>query len=194
MAKQEQIGDVPGNVLGMLADLNHKLQHGKISPNQLERFLKKENPFDSTVTDKDEVLTITVNRDRTIADGVAAGRSDCKNSDINDGNFPRTGSGTEATEIILVHFDKTMSNDNVLRELEKRNLRPADAQELLAIGEQHPDKQRAFPIIALGSVWRVADGHRYVPCLSRIDSNRKLSLCWVDDGWVDVWRFAAVRK
>ncbi len=43
--KQEMIGDVPGNVLGMMADLLHKLQHGVISPEELGRFLKKEYPF-----------------------------------------------------------------------------------------------------------------------------------------------------
>ena len=39
------IGDVPGNVLGMLADLCHKLKAGTIKPEELELFLKKQNPF-----------------------------------------------------------------------------------------------------------------------------------------------------
>lgn len=43
--KKETIGDVPGSVLGMIADLTHKLQHGVITPAQFARFLKKENPF-----------------------------------------------------------------------------------------------------------------------------------------------------
>ena len=43
--KKEMIGDVPGNVLGMLADLNHKLQHGTLTSEELGRFLKRENPF-----------------------------------------------------------------------------------------------------------------------------------------------------
>jgi len=43
--KQEMIGDVPGNVLGMIADLAHKLQHGKITPAEFGRFLKREDPF-----------------------------------------------------------------------------------------------------------------------------------------------------
>lgn len=40
------VGEVPGNVLGMVADLAHKLQQGVITPGQLGRFLKKENPFE----------------------------------------------------------------------------------------------------------------------------------------------------
>lgn len=43
--KKGMIGDVPGNVLGMLGDLAQKLQHGAIRPEQLELFLKKKNPF-----------------------------------------------------------------------------------------------------------------------------------------------------
>lgn len=43
--KSGMIGEVPGNVLGMMADLAHKLQHGKITPAEFGRFLKRENPF-----------------------------------------------------------------------------------------------------------------------------------------------------
>jgi hypothetical protein len=43
--KQEMVGDVPGNVLGMMADLTHKLQHGVILPEEFGRFLKRQNPF-----------------------------------------------------------------------------------------------------------------------------------------------------
>ncbi len=196
MANETTIGNVPGNddCLGMVEDLLTKLRKGKISKAQFARFLKKENPFDSTITDKDEVLTVTVNRDRTIADSVVAGKYTYQNNDINDTNFPRTGAGTESTEIILVHFDKSISTEKALAELEKRNLRPADVQELLAIGEQHPEKQRQFPIICLGSVWQNSDGDRYVPCLGRNGSDRELDLGGVGFDWLDVCRFAAVRK
>ena len=36
--KKEMIGDVPGNVLGMVADLCHKLQHGRYRPIELKLF------------------------------------------------------------------------------------------------------------------------------------------------------------
>src|SRR3989344_1803008 len=39
--KKEMVGEVPGNILGMLADLAHKLQHGAISPEELGLFLKQ---------------------------------------------------------------------------------------------------------------------------------------------------------
>ncbi len=43
--KQEMVGNVPGNVLGMIADLAHKLQHGVILPEEFGRFLKREDTF-----------------------------------------------------------------------------------------------------------------------------------------------------
>ena len=43
--KKENVGGVPGNILGMLADLCHKLQHGTITPEELGRFLRREEPF-----------------------------------------------------------------------------------------------------------------------------------------------------
>jgi hypothetical protein len=47
--KKEMVGDVPGNVLGMLADLCHKIQHGIIAAQELARFLKRENPFENSL-------------------------------------------------------------------------------------------------------------------------------------------------
>ncbi len=43
--KREMVGNVPGNILGMFADLAHKLQHGVITESHLGRFLQKQNPF-----------------------------------------------------------------------------------------------------------------------------------------------------
>lgn len=46
--KKQMVGDVPGNVLGMLADLLHKIQHGIITVQELARFLKREHPFENS--------------------------------------------------------------------------------------------------------------------------------------------------
>lgn len=43
--KKDMVGSVPGNVLGMLADLAHKLQHGVIASEELGLFLQRKNPF-----------------------------------------------------------------------------------------------------------------------------------------------------
>jgi hypothetical protein len=43
--KQALIGDVPGNILGMLGDLTQKLLHEGIAVSELGLFLKRQSPF-----------------------------------------------------------------------------------------------------------------------------------------------------
>jgi len=43
--KKETIGDVPGNVLGMMADLCLKIRKGAIKPEEFGLFLKRKDPF-----------------------------------------------------------------------------------------------------------------------------------------------------
>jgi len=43
--KKETIGDVPGNVLGMMADLCLKIRQGVIKPEEFGLFLKRKDPF-----------------------------------------------------------------------------------------------------------------------------------------------------
>lgn len=189
------IGDKSAEkVHGLLADLHHKMQKGSITVTQFERFLNKQNPFDVSITDDDEILTVTVDYDRSVASGIEAGKYNWSNSNITDDHFPNAGSGKSDVEVIIVNYGKDMSTKNVFKDLDKRNLRPATLQELLAISEQYPDKQRDFPIIALGSVWQSPSGDRNVPCLDGIGSNLELVLRWIDGGWDGICRFAAVRK
>ncbi len=44
-SKENLVGGVPSSVLGMLADLAFKLRDGVIAPQELARFVKRENPF-----------------------------------------------------------------------------------------------------------------------------------------------------
>lgn len=54
--KVEKIGEVPGNILGMMADLCHKLQHGNCTSEQLAVFLKGKNPFPVLSDDLAELI------------------------------------------------------------------------------------------------------------------------------------------
>jgi hypothetical protein len=137
---------------------------------------------------------ITINYDLRLERMIEDGHYDWKNSDIKAKNFPVDGKGTSAVNIELVHFNRTMHSDEVLAELDKMGLRPATLPELLAFGAKYPEKQREFPIVALGSVWRYLDGHRFVACLCGGGSERYLDLIWLECRWCADCRFAAVRK
>ncbi|HEY4476338.1 MAG TPA: hypothetical protein VI954_02465, partial [Candidatus Paceibacterota bacterium] len=95
----------------------------------------------------------------------------------------------------LVQFNRYISTDEALRELDKVGMRPAELHELLAFGEKYPDVQREFPIVALGSVWDDQIGYRcFVPYLHGNGLGRRLFLNWVEGDWREFYRFAAVRK
>ena len=137
---------------------------------------------------------VDVNYDLPVKAMVKAGKYDYANSDVNDANFRTTRSGQAEVGIILVHFNRVISTEDALKELDRQGLRPAELPELLAFGDEFPKKQLKFPIVALGSVWQDRGGSRLVPCLDGGGLGRGLYLLWAGDGWVELCRFAAVRK
>jgi len=142
-----------------------------------------------------EIFKVVVDYSLSLTEMIAAGDYDWTNSDITAENFPVSGDGRQEVELELVHLNREASTEEVLEELDRRGLRPARIEELLALGAKHPELQKQFPIIAFGSVWRDPGGYRCVPCLGWGVSERGLSLGY-DDGlrWGDLCRFPAVRK
>lgn len=140
-----------------------------------------------------KTLRITVDYSLSLEQMIAAGKYDWSNSDITAKRFPLKGSGKSELEPKLFYFGQDMSSEKVIAEMDKEGFRPCTIEELLAIGEQHPELQRKFPMVALGSVAEL-DGDRSVAYLGRNDSKRKLRLHWFGPGWPDIYRFPAVRK
>jgi len=146
------------------------------------------------------VFKVVVDYGQPLDEMIAAGKYDGYiNSDITEKHFPipKIPAGLPAKvklNLELVHFNKVMTSDQVLAELKKQGLRPATLPELLAFGAAYPDKQRESPIVALGSVWRLPDGYRYVPCLWSFADERDLNLSWFGDGWNEFYRFLVVRE
>lgn len=103
------------------------------------------------------------------------------------------GEGTKKVITELVHFNCYMELEDVLRELDKRGLRPATIEELLAFGAKYPELQKQFLVAAIGPISRHPDG-RGVPYLWGNSDKRHLYLGWFGDGWGDDCRFLAVRK
>lgn len=142
----------------------------------------------------ENIFRLLVNYDLKVEAMVKEGKYDWKNNDINAKNFPTERAGQCEIELKLFHFNKAMTSEDVIKEMDKQGYRPAELSELLALGAKHPDEQRKYPIIALGSVWRYWYGSRGVAYLRLDDSGRELRLYCFDDGWHEDCRFAAVRK
>ena len=137
---------------------------------------------------------VTVDYDKTVESLVKAGKYDYANSDITAQHFSTQRSGIVQIELHLLHFNRSISSDDVIKEMDKLGLRPAKPHELLTFGIQYPDEQRKYPIVALGSVWRRFDGDRCVLGLWGDSGDRDLGLPWWDGDWRSDYRFAAVRK
>lgn len=100
---------------------------------------------------------------------------------------------TREVEFEYVYLGHDASNNEALAEIDKRSLRPALPEELLAFDAKYPKEMMRFPIAALGSEMNVSDD-RCIACLWDDDDGRRLDLGWIDDDWYGLYRFLAVRK
>ncbi len=135
---------------------------------------------------------LVVDYTQSIQQMIAAGHYNWVNSDI-EKNFSVQGSGRVELETELIHLNCFIGSDEALKELDRLGYRAAIAEELLAFGATYPEKQREFPIVALGTA-RLVGGYRRVLCLWYVRSGRDLDLYWFGGGWGDSYRFLAVRK
>ena len=194
---QRVAGEIYESVTGQLFEIGRQLRQPNGYPFDVQ---KLKQSLQDVIEGKFGVPSIvlqylvTVNYDLSVKDAIAAGKYDWKNDDITTKNFPSKCTGVADMEIILVKFDDTMSSEDVIRELDKKGLRPAALPELLAFGEKYTDVQREFPVIALGSVRQHSDGNRLVPSLFKVASQLCLGLVWFGGKWDSLYRFAAVRK
>ncbi len=136
---------------------------------------------------------VIVDYDKTLYEKISAGKY---NYPTKFPNFVPAGNGKQKVIIELVCFGQNMKTDSVLQDLEAKGLRPATVDEICAFGATYPGKQKQFPIIALGSIWRDSDGNRRVPCLDSTwwFKGRDLRMVLSDVIWLKRCRFAAVRQ
>lgn len=139
-----------------------------------------------------ESLPLTVVYGR-MEEQIKVEKYDGVDANITPTTFPTDQVGEVEKEALLVHFNRFMGGDEVENELEALGLRLGNLDELLAVGAKYPDKQRSFPIVAIGSAVRLR-GFRYVPFLSFWLGGRRLSLSKRCDGWNDSCRFLAFCK
>ena len=173
----QEIINSPGNALAksMIVSINKKSEAKSKSSSRLN-------------------FEIEVDGTKTLEQMIADGKYDDKNSDINKKNFPIKDATKRTVTIELFHFDRNISSEDAVKEMKKEGFRPATVEELLALGADQPKLQREFPIIALGSVWRVFYGFRCVPSLNLDGDDRELNLPYWSHGWFGSCRFAAVRN
>lgn|GEM_PF-1664307 len=140
-----------------------------------------------------QLIAIEVDNDRSVTQMLKAGNYDHVDEEITDENLLNEGTGKTSTDLILFHRDKKECSQELVDELDLIGWRPIVNAELLAIGEQYPELQREFSIVALGQIERYS-GHQYVPCLSGSNSWRLIEYVPFNFGWSRDCRFGFVRK
>lgn len=141
-----------------------------------------------------KAFPVVVDYTQTLKQMISAGKYDWANDNITAEHFPINGTGKEENDITLFHFNRSISSNDAIAEMDKAGFRSATIEELLALGASQPELQKQFPIVALGSVWPSPGGIRYVPCLAWDGYRRDLRLDWFESGWDESCRFAAVCK
>ena len=110
--------------------------------------------------------------DEMINGMIDAGHCDDVADDIVELDIPVQGSGKVKVELVLVQFDKIMTSEQVVAELEKRGLEPARYEHLIAffarysdidLGDTNTERRSKFPVVAPGSLVYDIDGIRYMP-------------------------------
>lgn len=186
--KQEMIGSVPGNILGMLADLMHKLQHGVRTTDQLDRFLKGQNPFAVLFT---MVVDYVSDRWKSINKALYA----YVNPELTVEDFPIRGTGTAEVTYDYVTFDHEPSTQEVFDEVERRgDVRMPDRAEAETFLEKNPEERKQAPVIALCGLVAERCGDRIVACVYASVVVVCLHWGWVDYRWDRICRFLVVRK
>jgi hypothetical protein len=170
------------------------LETGEITMTDILLLINKQ---DNQVKEKTDEITFIIDYSRTVQEMIKAGNYDWTNSNITEKHFPLPtelkGKKVEVSSK-LFHFNRPIGSKDAISEMDKAGYRPATLAELLVLGEAHPELQKEFPIVALGSVWRDVSDDRRVPVLGFGGYERRLGLRWFGLGWNDSYRFLGVRK
>jgi len=149
-------------------------------------------PAEASATAGD-IYPLSVDYGISVEDALKVCRYEWANSGITSGNFPTNREGVVMVVAEIIHFNRRISSNMALEEIDSRGMRPLELLELLAFGKMYPEVQREFPVVGLGSVQR-REGSRYVPYLGKDDSELGVGLSWFEDPWHEICRFAAVGK
>jgi hypothetical protein len=142
-------------------------------------------------------IILPIDYTKSLEQMIVAGNYDWKNDDLTAQRFPIVGEGVVEYEFRYFHFNRNVSSETAVDLIKKEDSEnpwePAKIEHLLTYGENIPEEQRKFSIVALGSVGEVY-GLLLVPCLYKVGSMHHLSLGrWVGD-WHGRYRFLVVRK
>lgn len=185
--------------IAKLVTLRERVYRGDIPPieivSSLDALAEDLKRLDTAAAVTGKLFPVVVDYRKSLAQMIADAHLDRVDQNIHAANFRLPKKRTREDVILeLVHLDRLITTSGAEHEVKKnRKLRLATLPEQLAFAAHYPDKQREFPIVALGSSC-VLHGSRHVPYLWGSDSRRELGLPWYGGSWLADYRFLAARK
>lgn len=107
---------------------------------------------------------------------------------ITDEHFP-ADSEPSLDGARLEQYDRLVSSQFILDDLERRGRRPANAAEMLAWIIANPDEQKEYSIVGLGKAWVDLESFKRVVVLPRLVSMPFVSLGYIASDWDTFYRF-----
>lgn len=153
---------MPGEVFGTLADIMLKLKTGGLTPDELKRFAKRENPFATGAfkcDQRNDGWTLLENQPRRIA-GLIEG-------------VPFLNDAEEASVKGDVMAERAVTLD--------ANYGQEDAEWLLEHQDMIPVELRKYYLVFPATKWRGPGVFRCVPYLVFIGGRWGLGFGWLDD-------------
>jgi hypothetical protein len=124
---------------------------------------------------------------------IIAGRYGIVSDNITDEYFPTTRLDDIALRARYFHFNRKLTAEAAIVEMRAEGWEPASIRCLLSHGMNHPEEQRKYRIVGLGSIAMI-NGSQHVPALDEEGSERRLYLTWSDGGLDPDTRCLAVRE
>ena len=123
------------------------MKYGELNLGQIEAIVNKIGGMEGVeallrgelvVTSTENIVSypITIDYEQSLEEMVKAGAYDWKNSDITSEHFPIDGNGTVERTTELVHFNRSISTDDALAELDKQGFRPATIEERVMLARR----------------------------------------------------------
>lgn len=113
-------------------------------------------------------------------------------------NFQTARRGEVNLTLELYSSTRTVTSEEVIQDLKRLNLRPAEFHELLVFGIKYPEVQSYYDIVALGSVWLINNGSSEQLAVPYIfDSEyfgRGLNIIFFNQKWHRSCLFAAIKE
>jgi hypothetical protein len=177
-------------------ELVNKIKLIKIKINLEAEKIEAELPTKSIEVGKEFNLKFKY---RGLAKMIEAGNFDWRDDDVNPLNFPDLEEEKNLNKVIrlkakIFNFEKAISSENILEELDREGYRPATLVELLALAKVDPGLQERFTIVSLGSTWTNIIDSRRAPCIRVYRGERELNTDGLEGAWVTSYNFLAIRK